>query len=43
MKRNGGTLGFVKVAADRSCVSSKVVVSVAEAIMPHLVSFIASN
>jgi hypothetical protein len=43
MKRNGGTFGFVKVATDRSSVSSSVVYRKAEAILPHLVSFIADT
>jgi hypothetical protein len=41
MKKNGGTFGRGKVATVRSCVSSSVVFRIAEAILPHLVSFIA--
>ena len=41
MKKNGGTFGCGKVATDRSCVSSSVVFRIGEAILPHLVSFMA--
>ena len=41
MKRNGGTFCCVKVASDRSCVSSSVVFRIVEAILPHLLSFMA--
>ena len=41
MKKNGGTFCCGKIATDCSCVSSSVVFRIAEAILPHLVSFTA--